>query len=235
MRLTKLLSLCTLLALGSAAYIRDNALRPSPASAPTCLPSPVIDADTRDGDFDHSLITAQPGLNIHPPTQAVLGSQPSWYFNSEKNASGAFRTVPAGPNGVGNTTAGFLLIGQKPNVLPGAVIRLSQQITYCSGTTYEFSLYARQLYSLDSQYCRLAFFTQFEGTVARFQTPAFTGEFQKFGPVTMKPDRDNGVRNDKGEWEDRLDLLVQCTGIAGKRVVYTLFEIEHVRVEPVPE
>ena len=55
----------------------------------------------------------------------------------------------------------------------------------------------------------------------------------KFGPVTRAPFRDNGVVNEKGEWEDRLDIVVQCTGIEGREVVDTVFEVDGVRVEPV--
>ncbi|CAO1601863.1 hypothetical protein XANCAGTX0491_005502 [Xanthoria calcicola] len=231
---------------------------PSPTSAPTCVPSPVIDANTRNGDFE----------DYPPPGQGVFNIQPPWYFNSRdsQNAFGEFRTEPAGADGVGKTvayvlhyspsrlhpppsrsqtsqdkmktdisdlTSAFQLSSQQPNVLPGAFLRLSQPIAYCNGTTYAFSLYARQLGSLGSQSCRLSFFTDFEGTIASFETPAFTDQFQKFGPVTRKPFRDNGVLNAKGEWEDRLDVLVQCTGITGKPVVDTLFEVDAVRVVPV--
>ncbi|KAI4088406.1 MAG: hypothetical protein LQ339_008715 [Xanthoria mediterranea] len=208
---------------------------PSPTSAPTCVPSPVIDASTRNGNFE----------DYPPPGQGVFNIQPPWYSNSRdsQNAFGEYRTEPAGADGVGRTvarltsppdlTSAFQLSGQQPNVLPGAFLRLSQPITYCNGTTYAFSLYARQLQSLNSQSCRLSFFTDFEGTIASFETPAFTDQFQKFGPVTRKPFRDNGVLNAKGEWEDRLDILVQCTGITGKPVVDTLFEVDAVRVVPV--
>ncbi|CAL8579933.1 hypothetical protein XPA_005664 [Xanthoria parietina] len=197
----------------------------TPTSAPTCVPSPVIDASTRNGNFE----------DYPPPGQGVFNIQPPWYFNSRdsQNAFGEFRTEPAGADGVGKTVAAFQLSGQQPNVLPGAFLRLSQPITYCNGTTYAFSLYARQLGSLGSQTCRLSFFSDFEGGIASFETPAFTDQFQKFGPVTRKPFRDNGVLNAKGEWEDRLDILVQCTGITGKPVVDTLFEVDAVRVVPV--
>ncbi|KAL8847623.1 MAG: hypothetical protein Q9221_007353 [Calogaya cf. arnoldii] len=168
----------------------------TPTTAPTCRPSPVINAVTRNGNFD----------DYPPPGQGVFNIQPP---------------------------CAFRLYGQQPNVLPGAVLRLSQTITYCNGTTYAFSLYARQLESLGSQSCALSFFADFEGGIARFETPAFTDQFQKFGPVTRKPFRDGGVLNEKGEWEDRLDILVQCTGITGKPVVDTLFEVDNVRVEPV--
>ncbi|KAI4273643.1 MAG: hypothetical protein LQ337_004481 [Flavoplaca oasis] len=167
----------------------------TPTSAPTCVPSPVINAATRNGNFE----------DYPPPGQGVFNIQPP---------------------------CAFILFGQQPNVLPGAVLRLSQPITYCNGTTYAFSLYARQLQSLTSQTCRLTFFSDFEGSIASFETPAFGEEFQKFGPVTRRPFRDNGVRNAKGEWEDRLDILVQCTGIEGREVVDTMFEVDNVRVEP---
>ncbi|KAL8875139.1 MAG: hypothetical protein Q9198_006462 [Flavoplaca austrocitrina] len=181
----------------------------TPTSAPTCVPSPVINAATRNGNFE----------DYPPPGQGVFNIQPPWYFN----------TVDA-QNSFGDA---FILKGQQPNVLPGAVLRLSQPITYCNGTTYAFSIYARQLQSLGSQTCRLTFFSDFEGSIATFETPAFSGEFQKFGPQTRRPFRDGGVRNEKGEWEDRLDVLVQCTGIEGRAVVDTVFEVDNVRVEPV--
>ncbi|KAL8643738.1 MAG: hypothetical protein Q9226_008148 [Calogaya cf. arnoldii] len=198
---------------------------PSPTTAPTCRPSPVINAVTRNGNFE----------DYPPPGQGVMNIQPPWYFNTydAQNSYGEYRTEPAGVDGVGGTVAAFRLYGQQPNVLPGAVLRLSQTITYCNGTTYAFSLYARQLQSLGSQSCALSFFADFEGGIGRFETPAFTDQFQKFGPVTRKPFRDGGVLNEKGEWEDRLDILVQCTGITGRPVVDTLFEVDNVRVEPV--
>ena len=51
--------------------------------------------------------------------------------------------------------------------------------------------------------------------------------------MTRRPFRDGGVRNEKGEWEDRLDILVQCTGIEGTEIRDTIMEVDNVRVEPV--
>ncbi|KAI4233633.1 MAG: hypothetical protein L6R40_007011 [Gallowayella cf. fulva] len=190
---------------------------------PTCVPTPVIKGSIRNGNFE----------NYPPPGQGVFNIQPPWYFNSlnSQNAYYDYKTVPAGP-GYGGTVAAFILVGQPPNALPGAFLPLKQPIAYCNGTTYAFSLYARQLPPY-SQSCRLSFFTDFEGTIASFETPAFTDQFQKFGPVTRKPFRDNGVVNEKGEYEDLLSVQVQCTGIVGQPVVDTLFEVDSVVVEPV--
>ncbi len=41
------------------------------------------------------------------------------------------------------------------------------------------------------------------------------------------------MRNAKGEWEDLLHVLVQCTGIGGMEVRDTVVEVDEVRVEPV--
>ncbi|KAL8724528.1 MAG: hypothetical protein Q9166_007905 [cf. Caloplaca sp. 2 TL-2023] len=193
---------------------------------PSCVPSPVINAATRNGNFE----------DYPPPGQGVFNIQPPWYFNSRdsENAYGDYKTEPSstGFGGALGTVAAFHLTGQSPNVLPGAFLRLQQPISYCNGTTYAFSLYARQL-PPSNQRCRLSFFTDFEGTIATFETPVFTDQFQKFGPVTRKPFRDNGVINAKGEYEDLLSVLVQCTGITGQPVADTLFEVDAVRVEPV--
>ncbi|KAL8768281.1 MAG: hypothetical protein Q9209_005420 [Squamulea sp. 1 TL-2023] len=196
----------------------------TPTSAPSCVPTPVINATTRNGNFEEYPAPGEFPINIQPP----------WYFNSRdsQNAYGTYETVPAGA-GFGKTVAVFKLYGQQPNVLPGAILRLQQPIAYCNGTTYAFSLYARQLQSLGSQSCRLSFFTDFEGTIASWETPAFTDRFQKFGPVTRKPFRDNGVINEKREYEDLLSILVQCTGIVGKGAVDTSFQVDSVRIEPV--
>ena len=51
--------------------------------------------------------------------------------------------------------------------------------------------------------------------------------------MTRAPFRDNGVRNAKGEWEDRLDVLVQCLGVEGVEGVRTAVEVDGVRVLPV--
>ena len=109
---------------------------------------------------------------------------------------------------------------------------LSQPLSWCNGTTYAFSLYARQ-YPSTSQSCRLSFFTGYEGGIGSWETPEFSELFQKFGPVTRRIYRDNGEVNAKGEYSDRLDIIVQCTGITGQPVRNTLFEVDSVVVEPV--
>ncbi|KAL8963812.1 MAG: hypothetical protein Q9197_007070, partial [Variospora fuerteventurae] len=124
----------------------------------------------------------------------------------------------------------FVMSPSPPSTFPGAFLRLRQPIAYCNGTTYAFSLYARQL-PPSTLTCRLAFFTDFEGTIADFEPLA--GEWTRYGPVTRAPFRDNGVRNAKGEWEDRLDVLVQCLGVEGVEGVRTAVEVDGVRVLPV--
>lgn len=130
------------------------------------------------------------------------------------------------------TNSAFRLDGQNPNVLPGAIVTLSQPISWCNGTTYAFSLYARQIPST-SQSCRLSFFTGYEGTIGDWETPAFSELFQKFGPVTRRIFRDSAEVNAKGEYSDTLNIIVQCTGITGQPVRNTLFEVDSVVVEPV--
>ncbi|KAL8903586.1 MAG: hypothetical protein Q9171_007356 [Xanthocarpia ochracea] len=198
---------------------------PTPTSEPKCTPSAVINAVTRNGNFE----------DYPPPGEGALNIQPPWYFNGQDalNAYGDYRTVPAAGTGYGGTVAAFYLTGQPPNTLPGAVLRLQQPITYCNYTTYTFSLSARQLSSVGTQTCRISFFTDFEGTIASFETPALTGEWNRFGGQERRPFRDNGVRNGKGEWEDLLSVLVQCTGIEGMEVRDTVVEVDEVRVVPV--
>lgn len=69
----------------------------TPTSAPTCVPSPVINAATRNGNFE----------DYPPPGQGVFNIQPPWYFNTQdsQNAFGEYRTEPAGVDGVGKTVA----------------------------------------------------------------------------------------------------------------------------------
>ncbi|KAL8661877.1 MAG: hypothetical protein Q9168_008338 [Polycauliona sp. 1 TL-2023] len=195
----------------------------TPTSPPKCVPTPVIKGSIRNGNFE----------NYPAPGQGAFNIQPPWYFSERDsiNAYGDYQTVPAG-SGFGRTVAAFHLSGQPPNILPGAVLRLNQPISYCNGTTYAFSLYARQL-PPSNQDCRLSINTDFEGGISAFETPAFTDQFQKFGPVTRKPFRDNGEVNEKGEYLDLLSILVQCTGISGQAVTDTLFEVDSVVIEPV--
>ncbi|KAL8919365.1 MAG: hypothetical protein Q9208_006818 [Pyrenodesmia sp. 3 TL-2023] len=191
---------------------------------PSCVPTPVING-TNDGNGNFE--------NYPPPEEALFNFQPPWAFKEldSENASGTYVTEPRTAE-FGGTVAEFRLLGQEPNVLPGAFQRLQQIISYCNGTTYAFSLYARRL-SPDNQDCRLGIFTDYEGTIAAFDTSAFSDQFQKLGPVTRKPYRDNGVINDKGEYEDVLSITVQCTGITGQPVSDTIIQVDTVRVEPV--
>ncbi|KAL8816853.1 MAG: hypothetical protein Q9223_004205 [Gallowayella weberi] len=195
----------------------------TPPTSPTCVPTPVIKGSIGNGNFE----------NYPPPGQGVFNIQPPWYFNSRdsENAYGDFKTEPAGA-GFGGTVAVFHLQGQPPNLLPGAFLRLQQPIAYCNGTTYAFSLFARQLPPL-AQSCRLSFFTDFEGTIASFETPQLSDRWTRFGPVTRRPFRDNGEVNEKGEWMDLLSVLVQCTGVEGQQVKDTVVEVDSVVVEPV--
>ncbi|KAL8748744.1 MAG: hypothetical protein Q9184_007111 [Pyrenodesmia sp. 2 TL-2023] len=206
---------------------------------PSCAPSPVINGSNYgNGNFE----------NYSPPEEAAINIQPPWYFNNlySENAYGTYVTERKSAE-FGGTVASdgrcllhltserdriFRLIGQEPNVLPGAFLRLQQPIYYCNGTTYAFSLYARRL-SPNNQDCRLSIFTDYEGTIAAFEDSAFSDQFQKLGPVTRKPYRDNGVINDKGEYEDLLTILVQCTGITGQPVGDTIIQVDSVRMEPV--
>ncbi|KAL9022577.1 MAG: hypothetical protein Q9185_000287 [Variospora sp. 1 TL-2023] len=188
---------------------------------PTCTPTPVINGTNfGNGDFE----------NYPPPGQGVFNIQPPWFFTDAQNAFGEYRTVAASGAGYGGTVAAFVMSPSPPSTFPGAVLRLRQPIAYCNGTTYAFSLYARQL-PPSTLTCRLAFFTDFEGTIADFEPLA--GEWTRYGPVTRAPFRDNGVRNAKGEWEDRLDVLVQCLGVEGVEGVRTAVEVDGVRVLPV--
>ncbi|KAL8704417.1 MAG: hypothetical protein Q9201_002408 [Fulgogasparrea decipioides] len=166
--------------------------------APTCLPKPVINTATRNGNFE----------DYPPPGQGVFNIQPPWVFREvdSQNAYGDYKTEPS------STAFGGA---------PGTV-----------ATTYAFSLYARQLLGSD-QNCRLSFFTDYQGTIATFETPAFSDKFQKFGPVTRKTYRDNGEIDESGEYTDLLSILVQCTGITGQPAGDILFEVDAVRVEPV--
>lgn len=131
----------------------------------------------------------------------------------------------------------FHLKGQQPGVLPGAVAYLNAPITYCNHVTYAFSLAARQIPAPSGnaayQDCRLTIFSDYEGTIATFETPAFSEEFQVYGPVTRTVFRDNGDINEKGEYTDLLSIIVQCTGAAGLPPVDTLFEVDSVKVVPV--
>ncbi|KAL8833993.1 MAG: hypothetical protein Q9170_003967 [Blastenia crenularia] len=191
---------------------------------PSCAPSPVINGAVRNGGFDNYPISTG---------AANPKSQPPWYFDRESNAYGDFRLESPG-DGV----AVFHLKGQEPNILPGAVAYLNAPITYCNHVTYAFSLSARQIPSPSTpntsyQDCRLSIFTDFEGTIATFETPALTGEFQVFGPVTRTVFRDNGDVNAKGEYGDLLSLIVQCTGLTGQQAVDTVVEVDDVMVLPV--
>ncbi|KAL8725622.1 MAG: hypothetical protein Q9181_006343 [Wetmoreana brouardii] len=194
--------------------------------SPTCLPKPVINAATRNGNFE----------DYPPPGQGVFNIQPPWVFREtdSQNAYGDYKTEPSSTafGGAPGTVAAFHLAAYSPNVPPGTFQRLQQPISYCNGTTYAFSLYARQVLGSD-QNCRLSFFTDYEGTIATFETPAFSDKFQKFGPVTRKPFRDNGEINESGEYTDLLSILVQCPGITGQPAGDILFEVDAVRVEPV--
>ncbi|KAL8992759.1 MAG: hypothetical protein Q9188_007501 [Gyalolechia gomerana] len=191
-------------------------------SSPSCSPSPVIQDLIRDGAFD-----------LYPITTGAANpsSQPPWYFDRESNAYGDFQVVAPG-----SVAATFHLLGQQPNVLPGAVAYLNAPITYCNQVTYAFSITARQVPSPSSsstyQSCRLSIFTDFEGTIASFETPAFSDEFQIYGPVTRTVFRDNGDINAKGEYSDLLSVIVQCTGIMGQAPVDTLFQVDSVSVVP---
>ncbi|KAL8932139.1 MAG: hypothetical protein Q9211_006503 [Gyalolechia sp. 1 TL-2023] len=212
-----------------ASFCANNPSRVSSAcscvvtSPPSCSPSPVIQGPTRNGGFDlYPIITGA----------ANSQSQPPWYFDRESNAYGDFQVVAPGSG-----AATFHLQGQQPNVLPGAVAYLNAPITYCNQVTYAFSITARQIPSPSSsstyQSCRLSFFTDFEGTIASFETPAFSDEFQLYGPVTRTVFRDNGDINAKGEYSDLLSVIVQCTGTVGQAPVDTLFQVDSVSIVPV--
>ncbi|KAL8947823.1 MAG: hypothetical protein Q9222_005939, partial [Ikaeria aurantiellina] len=215
------------------AYATQCANSPSRASSacscvvtapPTCTPSTVIQGPIRNGGFDSYPISTGPS---NPK------SQPPWYFDRETNAYGDFQLEGPGTD-FGGGAAAFHLKGQQPGVLPGAVAYLNAPVTFCKDVTYAFSLAARQIpspsSSLDYQDCRLSIFTDFEGTIASFETPAFSDQFQVYGPVTRNIFRDNGVINSKGEYSDTLSIIVQCTGVAGKAPVDTLFEVDSVKV-----
>lgn len=191
-------------------------------SPPSCTPSPVILGPVRNGGFDLPI----------PSGTANPQSQPPWYFDRESNAYGDFQPIAPGSG-----AATFHLQGQLPNVLPGAVAYLNVPIAYCNQVTYAFTITARQIPSPASsstyQSCRLSIFTDFEGTIADFEMPAFSDQFQTYGPVTRAPFRDNGVVNAKGEYEDLLSVIVQCTGTDGQEPVDTLFQVDSVSVVPV--
>ncbi|KAL8709864.1 MAG: hypothetical protein Q9220_005480 [cf. Caloplaca sp. 1 TL-2023] len=191
---------------------------------PTCTPSTVIQGPIRNGGFDSYAIPTGPS---NPK------SQPPWYFDRQSNAYGDFQLEGPG-SFAGEGAAAFHLKGQQPGVLPGAVAYLNAPVTFCNHVTYAFSIAARQVPDPFSntayQDCRLSIFSDFEGTIATFETPAFSEQFQLYGPVNRNIFRDNGVINSKGEYADTLSIIVQCIGIAGKAPVDTLFEVDSVQV-----
>lgn len=192
-------------------------------SPPSCTPSAVIQGPIRNGGFDSYAI---------PPGESSV-AQPPWYYDRQTNAYGDFQLEGPGTY-FGEGAAAFHLQGQQPGVLPGAIAYLNAPITYCNGVTYSFSLYARQIPAPSSnsnyQNCRLSFFTSYAGSIGSWETPAFSDQFTKLGPVTWTVYRDNGDVNAKGEYSDILSIIVQCTGVQGKVPLDTLFEVDSVMV-----
>ena len=145
------------------------------------------------------------------------------------------RFVPASQcllNLFSKNSSAFHLQAQAPGVLPGAVIYLNNPITYCNGTTYSFSLWARQN-NTQNQSCRLSFFTPYGGVIGAFDPiPNSQFNFEQYGPVYWTVYRDNGPINAKGEYSDVLSVIVQCTGVNGQTPsTETLFEVDSVIVD----
>lgn len=225
---------------------------------PTCVPTPIINGTNEgNGNFENypppevALFNFQPpwafkesdsidafGTYVVEPKSANYGGivayvlfptafphASAWVFI--KDESYLFAS-----NIVSRIHRVYHLYGQEPNAIPGAFQRLQQFISYCNGTSYAFSLYARRI-SPDNQACRMSILTEYVGTIATFDASAFSDQFRKFGPVTLKPLRNSGVVTGRGEYQDTLSITVNCTGIAGRAVSDTIIQVDSVRLEPV--
>ncbi|KAL8626880.1 hypothetical protein Q9189_007426 [Teloschistes chrysophthalmus] len=203
----------------------------STPSPPACTPSTIIEGPLRNGHFDNYAILpygSAAGPNAEPP----------WYFERLDKTYGNFINEEQNPGSsyYGYGAAAFHLNGTVYPDIPGAFGVLANPITYCNGTTYAFSMYARQIPNpANSAFysdCRLSFFTSYASVIGEWNTPGISGQFELLGPVTWTVYRDNGDVNSKGEYSDILNIDVQCFGRQGvSQPIDTLIEVDSVVVK----